>query len=421
MSKLKNYTISFPLACLLLVLLTVSSCKQDELQTIVVKTVAPTSSASVSPFISCEIVSSAGLPITKRGVCFSSFTNPTLLDGYVLSTSNTNEFSVQIPNLISNKQYYIRTFAMSGAMIFYGNTITYRTGSVWKQLSNVGGIGRFHAVGFALNGLGYIGTGYTGALPLKDFWEYNPYSDVWSQRADFGGTARLGSFCLAIGTKAYVGTGYAGEGADAIDFWEYNPALNEWTKKADDIGTIGRFGASTFVINGKGYVGTGDWGGVTNNFWEYSPTTISWAGITPFAGTARKEAVGFSINGKGYVGTGVDNGDYYKKDFWEYDPANNSWTRKADFPGLARSSAVGFAIGNKGYIGAGATKNGTNWTFYSDFWEYDPSTNSWRQIEDFAGGVRFRPVAFVIGNKAYVGTGISSTSTCNDLWEFSPR
>ena len=44
---------------------------------------------------------------------------------------------------------------------------------------------------------------------------------------------------------------------------------------------------------------------------------------------------------------------HHYKDFWEYDPTANTWTQKADFGGTARKNAVGFSIGTKGYIGTG--------------------------------------------------------------------
>ena len=40
-------------------------------------------------------------------------------------------------------------------------------------------------------------------------------------------------------------------------------------------------------------------------------------------------------------------------DFWEYDPTTNTWTQKANFGGTPRDGAVGFSIGSKGYIGTG--------------------------------------------------------------------
>src|SRR5207249_10837916 len=61
----------------------------------------------------------------------------------------------------------------------------------------------------------------------------------------------------------------------------------------------------------------------------------------------------FSINGKGYTGTGAVGPSNFYKDFWEYDPSNDTWAQKADFGGTGRWAAVGFSIGNKGYIGTG--------------------------------------------------------------------
>lgn len=54
----------------------------------------------------------------------------------------------------------------------------------------------------------------------------------------------------------------------------------------------------------------------------------AWAQKTNFGGTARWGAVGFSIGNKGYIGTGGE-GSVPKNDFWEYDPTTDTWTQKA--------------------------------------------------------------------------------------------
>ncbi|HEY4798982.1 MAG TPA: hypothetical protein VII99_07905 [Bacteroidia bacterium] len=38
-------------------------------------------------------------------------------------------------------------------------------------------------------------------------------------------------------------------------------------------------------------------------------------------------------------------GGPFFNDFWEYDPSNNTWTAKANFGGSARFRATGFSIG----------------------------------------------------------------------------
>lgn len=69
------------------------------------------------------------------------------------------------------------------------------------------------------------------------------------------------------------------------------------------------------------------------------------------------------------------------------DPANDSWVKVADFPGqTGRSGAVAFVMGNKAYVGTGY--NGKD--RLKDFWEYDPATNSGTRKADFGGTARLR-------------------------------
>src|SRR5438067_2498485 len=100
-----------------------------------------------------------------------------------------------------------------------------------------------------------------------------------------------------------------------------------------------------------------------------------WTQKANFGGSARWGAVSFSIGNKGYIGTGSTGGGSgpLTNDFWEYDPNTNTWSQKADFGGSARGNGIGLSIGNKGYIGTGYIGTGSSET--SDFWEYDPVAN----------------------------------------------
>ena len=100
---------------------------------------------------------------------------------------------------------------------------------------------------------------------------------------------------------------------------------------------------------------------------------------------------------------------------------SRSWYQKAHIGGDARHRATAFSIGNKGYYGGGHINSGTAVT-YQDYWEYDPATNSWTQIADFGGGLRYHSSAFTIGNAAYVGCGENgSHSYTNDWWKYVPE
>lgn len=102
--------------------------------------------------------------------------------------------------------------------------------------------------------------------------------------------------------------------------------------------------------------------------------------------------------------------------------AQNTWTTVASFAGGERERAVAFVIGNRAYVGTGLdTANACR----KDFWEYDPATNSWTQKADLPGSQRRDAIAFSIGNRGYVGTGLNgfiayTGSKKKDFYEYNP-
>lgn len=261
---------------------------------------------------------------------------------------------------------------------------------VWTQRADFPGGLRESAVGFSIDEKGYILTGQTydenlqGWLYKKDFWEYDPATDTWTQKADFRGEERQNAVGFSIDGKGYVGTGFVfdeargGKWRSKKDFWEYDPQADSWTQKADFGGGFRR-NAVSFTIDGKAYVGTGlnarngyvgtslNANDISKDFWEYDPATDAWTQKADFGGDARHGAVGFSISQKGYLGTGWDEKSALRNDFWEYNPQTDSWTQRADFGGGGRLWAAGFSIGQRGYIGTG-WRGGQ--AYLKDFWEY---------------------------------------------------
>ena len=246
--------------------------------------------------------------------------------------------------------------------------------------------------------------------------------NTWTQQQPSGITAtpRYGAVSFSIGSKGYIGTGY--DVAYKKDFWEYEPGTNIWTQKAD-FGGPARNNAVGFAIGIKGYIGTGievhgSTSTVMKDFWEYDPGTNIWTQKADFGGSEREAAIGFAIGTKGYIGTGADF-FFTWSDFWEYDPGTNIWTQKADFLGGERQSATGFAIGTKGYIGTGAIPSGFEPYMVQDFWEYDPGINVWTQKADYGGSARLGATGFAIGTNGYIGFGLATDGLKNDLWEYS--
>jgi len=215
----------------------------------------------------------------------------------------------------------------------------------------------------------------------------------------------------------------------AFSFSTLAQTENFWVKKSDlGSDTIGsglkRERAVAFSIGDYGYVGTGiDTAEIVlNDFWKYDPSNNAWTQIATLPGSERRNAVAFEINGLGYVGTGIntvnsfDFGSVILNDFWEYNPTTNSWLPKSAFPGGPVYFATAFTIDSKGYVCGG--KMGPNW-YSNSLWEYKPSIDVWSQKLNFPGGVRYQMSSFSIGLKAYVGLGTDQDMYRSDIYEYN--
>jgi N-acetylneuraminic acid mutarotase len=142
---------------------------------------------------------------------------------------------------------------------------------------------------------------------------------------------------------------------------------------------------------------------------------LSWLRLPDYPGSGLKGLSSFSINGKGYMGLGLDTLGNGHTDWFEYNPGTNSWTAKASLPAAGRWSTTCFVIGDKGYVVGGG--NGS--TSLNEVWEYDPQTNTWTSKANLPVH-RENAASFSIANKGYVGTGYFSGSSNTDFYEFDP-
>lgn len=134
----------------------------------------------------------------------------------------------------------------------------------------------------------------------------------------------------------------------------------------------------------------------------------SWLQRADFGSTGRHRATGLSIGNKGYSGLGHVNGtgqNIVYKDWWQYDPAANTWTQKADYVAPSYGT-IAFGTSTKGYIGGGTA-------FNNEFFEYNPTTNTWQSIPNCPIQNSTDQTAFAIAEKGYVLYG-------NQCAEFDP-
>lgn len=145
-----------------------------------------------------------------------------------------------------------------------------------------------------------------------------------------------------------------------------------WTQKQDF--PDGKKGNATgFAIQGTGYVIIG------RELYSFNPASDSWTLkiSLPFYSTAS-----FVTEEKAYF--------LVKTNLWCFDPAANTLDQKAGFPGTERNNPTAFSNGIHGYFGLGNKfNNETNMVEnYSDFWKYNPTSDSWTQLPDFPASDR---------------------------------
>ncbi|MBK7682240.1 MAG: PKD domain-containing protein [Bacteroidetes bacterium] len=196
-------------------------------------------------------------------------------------------------------------------------------------------------------------------------------------------------------------------------------AQNNWII-LDSLPSSPRSNAIGFSIGTNGYVGGGydpDSLGTHQAFWEYNTVANVWTqkANLPYPIFS---AFCFSINNKGYYGCGRDSIYDAKNDFFEYDPSLNTWVQKVDFGGGKFYEATGFSVGNFGYVVCGVD---SNFDHTNSLWQYDPLNDSWSLKSAFPSSVRSGLAAFVIGNDAFVGLGVNHLDNENykDFWKYN--
>jgi len=155
---------------------------------------------------------------------------------------------------------------------------------------------------------------------------------------------------------------------------------------------------------------------------DYKLTPItSWKQLTVFPGTARASATAFVIGEKAYMGLGRSEAKKgFLKDLWEYNSTLDSWIRKTDFPGVGRVKAIAGVIGDKAYVGLGAVSPYTGNQF-SELWEYNNTTDTWKQMASFPGRARNDLFCAVVDSCLYTTEGFSDTRFTPDTYKYSPK
>lgn len=94
------------------------------------------------------------------------------------------------------------------------------------------------------------------------------------------------------------------------------------------------------------------------------------------------------------------------------------WTQLSDFPSDGRDDGTAFVIGNKAWCGTGVT---ASFELRRDFYTFNLQTQVWETSASMPNGQeRQYAVGFSHNNLGYVFGGINQTDFLNDLWQYDP-
>lgn len=230
---------------------------------------------------------------------------------------------------------------------------------------------------------------------------------------------RWGASTFVINGKAYVLCGRSGA-TDHTQMWQYDPVENSWTPKAS-LPAQGRRLATAFSANGHGFIGCGITGSSTylSDLWKYDPVADSWTQAASFPPGPRYNTWQFVLNGIAYVGGGNSGGASgpFHDDAYQYNPITNTWSTGYAIPDQGRHGAIGFTLNGRGYVVCGRENS---LQFIQDFWCFDPLTNSWNALQSFAGSGRSSPLVFTYYNDVVVGCGRDGSINYYDAYIYEP-
>ncbi|SEM44974.1 N-acetylneuraminic acid mutarotase [bacterium A37T11] len=247
----------------------------------------------------------------------------------------------------------------------------------WDEVAPFPGAARNNAVSFVSNGKAYVGLGTNSNEMFKDFYEFDPTQGsvgTWKKIDDFPGAGRWGAVAFSLNEVGYVGTGRDGDAQDYNDFYSYKNGT--WTKSIST--PAKRSFAFVFVLNNLAYLG----GGTNNNSNVVSLYTFdgtNWAAKKDLSGRdddytynlTRLSPATFVVNGQAYISGGLSS--YSGSAIgttWRYDASGDYWVEHQAFLGSYRQQPVAFTINNRAYVSTG--RSGT--LPFDDTWEFIPQS-----------------------------------------------
>ena len=132
-----------------------------------------------------QIYSNRGHVVTEKGICWSTHSNPTIMDNKINSGTGNNSYTVQISGLNTGSKYYVKAYAINSEGISYGSEETFTTLSISKPNVVTSTISIFNSTSATVGG-NVTSDGGATITERGVYWSTNP---------------------LTLGTKLQIGNG----------------------------------------------------------------------------------------------------------------------------------------------------------------------------------------------------------------------
>lgn len=126
----------------------------------------------------------------------------------------------------------------------------------WSEMVGFGGNKRRDATSFIIDNTVYLGTGASNGIYLNDFWKFDPTSEVWTRLQDLDEDSdynikRSNAVGFSINGLGYIVGGYASGAISST--WEYDPTSDTW-EEITSLEATARQDALSFTNGSRGYV-----------------------------------------------------------------------------------------------------------------------------------------------------------------------
>ncbi len=112
---------------IIFVIFLLTSCNNETTDLPSVKTIMVTDVTYFAASVTVEIKTNDESPITERGICWSTNTNPSMSDNVIRYSGKELKFSCEIKNLVINTNYNVRAYAVNKNGTSYGENLPFKT------------------------------------------------------------------------------------------------------------------------------------------------------------------------------------------------------------------------------------------------------------------------------------------------------